>query len=274
MQPLVSIIMPLYNKELYVDEAVRSVIDQSYTNWELIIVNDGSTDSSLTIAKQLRDHRIILINQHNQGVSVARNVALKIMKGNFFCFLDADDILPPESIASRLQHFQKNATLVAVDGAVEVYDTFMHTQLRKWRPVTQGQVTRSLYRLTGDCFFGITWMIKIDHGKKYRFDEEMTHAEDLLFFAEISTTGNYGFVEQSVYKCRIVPNSAMTKTDALALGYQQYFKKATQLLGKHITLSDTLTLLIRIRKIIFITYFREQKKLKAFYYLITGNAYP
>jgi teichuronic acid biosynthesis glycosyltransferase TuaG len=274
MTALVSIIMPVFNAAPYVLQAIESALSQSYPHWELIIVNDGSTDDSEIKINAIQDERIRYFYQNNGGVSQARNKALEEMRGEYFCFLDADDVLPPESIASRLEYFQRNSTLVAVDGTVEVYDMFMHKQLRTWRPVTHGPVTRSLYRLTGDCFFGITWMIKIDHDKKYRFDEDMTHAEDLLFFAEISTTGNYGFVEQSVYKCRISPNSAMTKTDDLALGYQQYFKKATQLLVKHITLSDTLTLLIRIRKIIFLTYFREQKKLKALYYLIAGSAYP
>lgn len=271
MPALVSIIMPLYNKERYVEESIRSVLSQTYANWELIIVNDGSTDASLAVAEKIVDPRIILINQQNRGVSAARNTALKIMRGEFFCFLDADDTLPPESISCRVQHFLANQTLVAVDGTVEVYDTDMQSQVRNWSPVTRGDVTRTLYRLKGDCFFGVTWMIRTEKGKEYHFDEEVTHAEDLLFFVGIAIGGAYDFVDQSVYKCRIVPGSTMANIDGLAIGYKQYIKKATKLTLGHITLLDRLTLLIRIRKIIFITYLREQKILKAFYYLASGN---
>ncbi len=88
-----SVIMPLYNKGAYVEKAVRSVLEQTYPHYELIVVNDGSTDDSAVIAEDLLKDvpNARLINQENAGVAVARNNGVAEAKGDFVCFLDADD---------------------------------------------------------------------------------------------------------------------------------------------------------------------------------------
>jgi teichuronic acid biosynthesis glycosyltransferase TuaG len=95
MTKLVSIIMPVFNAGQFIEQAVQSVLDQTYGNWELLIVNDGSTDDSLHVVQKFNDERIFIFHQANRGVSAARNAGLANMRGEFFCFLDADDILPP-----------------------------------------------------------------------------------------------------------------------------------------------------------------------------------
>ena len=101
---LISIIMPAYNAEKYIARAIDSVINQSYGNWELIIVDDGSTDATPGIADDYatRDERINAIHQANYGVSVARNAGLNIAHGEFIAFLDADDVLTPDSLKIRI----------------------------------------------------------------------------------------------------------------------------------------------------------------------------
>ena len=88
-----SVIMPLYNKAAYVEKGIRSVLEQTYPHYELIVVNDGSTDASAVIAEELLKgvHNARLINQENAGVAVARNNGVAEAKGDFVCFLDADD---------------------------------------------------------------------------------------------------------------------------------------------------------------------------------------
>ncbi|QYS89019.1 glycosyltransferase family 2 protein [Flavobacterium davisii] len=87
-----SVIIPLYNKENYIYNTLTSVIDQSYSNFEIIIVNDGSTDKSLEIIQNINDSRIRIFNQQNKGVSSARNLGIKNAKGTLIAFLDADDL--------------------------------------------------------------------------------------------------------------------------------------------------------------------------------------
>lgn len=94
-KPLVSIIVPAYNVEKYIICCLDSILQQTYNNIEIIIVNDGSTDHTLEVAQQYqkRDTRITLINQQNSGVSESRNTALKCAKGDYILFVDADDWL-------------------------------------------------------------------------------------------------------------------------------------------------------------------------------------
>lgn len=88
-----SIILPAYNVEKYIEQAVNSVINQTYSNWELIIVNDGSTDSTLDILKRYKAKNIKVITTKNNGVAKARNLALKHATGDYIVFLDGDDFL-------------------------------------------------------------------------------------------------------------------------------------------------------------------------------------
>ena len=100
----VSIIMPTYNAEKYIQESINSVINQTYTNWELIIINDGSTDKTLEIIKenQLIDSRIKLINQINKKQAAARNAGFKIAKGDWIAIIDSDDLWMPDKLEIQL----------------------------------------------------------------------------------------------------------------------------------------------------------------------------
>lgn len=93
---MISIVMPLYNNEKEVQRAIASVLGQSYQNFELIIVNDGSTDNSLYVVQSLRDERITVIHQKNQGVSAARNIGIRAAKFGLIALLDADDEWEPD----------------------------------------------------------------------------------------------------------------------------------------------------------------------------------
>ena len=89
---MISVIIPLYNKEHFIRKTIQSVLNQSYTDYELIIINDGSTDNSLAVAKTFCDPRINIIDKKNGGVSSARNLGISVAKGEYISFLDADDI--------------------------------------------------------------------------------------------------------------------------------------------------------------------------------------
>ena len=98
--PLVSIIVPVYNVEEYLEECVNSIISQTYTNIEIILVDDGSTDNSGELCDKysLRDNRIEVIHKVNGGISDARNVGAKSAKGKYIYFIDSDDYIVSEAI--------------------------------------------------------------------------------------------------------------------------------------------------------------------------------
>src|SRR5690625_5076160 len=87
-----SVVIPLYNKELSIRNTLQSVLDQTFTDFEIVIVNDGSTDSSAAIVEEFTDPRIRLIHQENQGVSAARNKGIEEAKYDWIVFLDGDDL--------------------------------------------------------------------------------------------------------------------------------------------------------------------------------------
>lgn len=101
----VSIIAPVYNVSCYLDECIAGVISQSVNDWELILVDDGSTDGSDEICRRYAasDNRIRYIRQHNQGLSAARNAAIDIATGNYYFFLDGDDAIHPKTIERLLR---------------------------------------------------------------------------------------------------------------------------------------------------------------------------
>ena len=106
---LVSIIMPSYNTAPYIEETMQSVLNQTYTNWELIIVDDCSTDNTDEVLSRISDSRIrILKNDRNSGAAVSRNRALREAKGQWIAFLDSDDLWMPEKLEKQISFMEKN----------------------------------------------------------------------------------------------------------------------------------------------------------------------
>lgn len=112
MNPKVSILIPSYNYAKYIKFAIDSVLQQTYTNWELIIIDDGSTDSSVDIIKTYKDKRIKLYTQKNSGVTNTLNKAFELSTGEYLCFLDADDVYHPNKLQDQVEILRKGFDLV------------------------------------------------------------------------------------------------------------------------------------------------------------------
>lgn len=109
---MISVIVPVYNVERYMAKCIESVIAQTFTNWELILVDDGSSDDSLAICNRYaeQDDRITVVHQENQGVSSARNRGIDIAKGEYISFIDSDDYVTPTYLSDMVNH---NSDVVA-----------------------------------------------------------------------------------------------------------------------------------------------------------------
>src|SRR5699024_1725724 len=114
MNILVSIVVPIFNSEKYLDETISSILSQTYKNIELILVNDGSTDRSLEICTNYEktDERVFVVNQTNQGVSAARNKGIVYAKGEYIQFVDSDDIVDPRMTEKLVNKILKDSDLV------------------------------------------------------------------------------------------------------------------------------------------------------------------
>ena len=119
--PKVSIIVPVYNLEDYIEKTVASLLAQTYQNIEIVLIDDGSKDSSLAIIKELAitDDRIVYTTQPNGGAAKARNTGLSLATGDFITFVDGDDMLSPNTISDNIGYF--NGVLFSISNCVVDY---------------------------------------------------------------------------------------------------------------------------------------------------------
>lgn len=122
-QPIVSIILPVYNAEAFVVSAINSILQQSYRNFELIIINDGSTDATDTLLQPLLvDQRIRYINRENKGLIATLNEGIALAQGDYIARMDADDISLPERLATQLRYLEQHPKVAVVGSAYQVID--------------------------------------------------------------------------------------------------------------------------------------------------------
>jgi glycosyltransferase involved in cell wall biosynthesis len=119
--PLVSIIIPVYNSSSFLAETIQSAIVQTWPNKEIIIVDDGSTDNSVEIAKKFEGNYISVVRQENQGASAARNHGLRKANGKYIQYLDADDLLSPQKIELQVNVLEKHPFCVAIGPSIHFY---------------------------------------------------------------------------------------------------------------------------------------------------------
>ncbi|HLP10794.1 MAG TPA: glycosyltransferase family 2 protein [Flavobacteriales bacterium] len=122
MDPKISVVMPLYNKRPYVKEAIESVLNQSFGDFELIVVDDGSTDGSQDVIKTVNDKRLFFFqNEKNLGTAGNANKCIDLSKGKYIARLDADDLMTPGRLFQQLQLMEKNSDIGISSGAVEIF---------------------------------------------------------------------------------------------------------------------------------------------------------
>jgi glycosyltransferase involved in cell wall biosynthesis len=136
---MISVIIPLYNKEKYIYETIHSVICQTFTKFELLIINDGSTDSSLNILESIIDDRIKIFNKKNNGVSSARNYGIKKSIYHYVTFLDADDIIEPEYLSNivNLIHNYPNHFCFSTNYKFQKNNTIIFPRFRKINHISE-----------------------------------------------------------------------------------------------------------------------------------------
>ena len=151
--PAISVILPVYNVEAYVREAVESILAQSFADFELIIINDGSTDGSGSILRELaaRDARIVLVERPNEGAASARNKALEMARADLIALMDADDVAMPERFALQHARMIQEPELAILGSFIRFMDKAGNIiRLGKY-PLTPKATARDLGRGNGVC---------------------------------------------------------------------------------------------------------------------------
>ena len=128
MNPLITIIVPAYNVEKYIDRCINSIINQSYQNLQVIIVNDGSTDNTWEKCQRYEDKRIEIYKKENGGLSDARNYGLKFAKGEYVAFVDSDDWIDTSMISILYEVIRKYSVKIAVCEPYYAYDDHIYSR--------------------------------------------------------------------------------------------------------------------------------------------------
>lgn len=228
-QPLISVIMPALNAAPYIEEAIASVMAQHWQNWELIITDNGSSDATRDVISQFKDPRITMLLEPIRGVSRARNRAMEQMKGAYYCFLDADDRLPPKSLGARVRLLENDTNMLFADGGVDRWDHRTGELTPLFRPAFIGPPFSKLMELSPTVFFGPSWMIRRCPATEARFPEQISHGEDLAFYLSIARAGNYTYTSEVILHYRSGHGSAMSDIRALDKGYMDLYETAARL---------------------------------------------
>ncbi len=189
--PFVSVIMPVYNGERYIEQSIRSVIMQTYSNWELIVIDDFSSDSTAEIVKALckEDKRVRYVkNSQNIGTAKTRNRGLDLCKGDFVALLDSDDIWYPEKLEKQLALAESTEADI-VYCSYGIIDEYGEKLCNDFIVPETTTYEKTLIRSVISCSTALFTRNIVD---KYRFRTDYYH-EDLIMWIEMMRDGNRAF---------------------------------------------------------------------------------
>ena len=207
-RPIVSVILPVYNVEKYLEQCLDSIINQSLKEIEIICVDDGSTDSSLEILKRYEkaDARIKVISQKNGGAGAARNTGMEVAEGEYYSFLDSDDFFEPDMLEAAWHEITlRNADFVVfrsdqyyeeTDEFKQVNWTLREKEIPPYFPITHRNLTGNIFK----TFVGWAWdkLYKAEFVKKHhlRFQEQRTSNDMLFVFSALVLAERMAIVDK------------------------------------------------------------------------------
>lgn len=243
---MISVVIPLYNKETLISNTLSTVLIQSYQDYEVIVVDDGSTDNSVAEVEKVQDPRIRLIRQQNAGVSVARNRGVEAAKGDLIAFLDADDEWKPEYLATQYHLFQKypECSVFACnyefrDVSGKVTPTLIHKL-----PFVGEDGILSNYFEVASCSHPPLWTSAVMVKKQAMqaiggFPVGVTSGEDLLTWARLSINDHIAFCKRSLaiynlgegYDYTHLPPRRQDRNDPVGKSLLQLYKSHPSVIG-------------------------------------------
>jgi glycosyltransferase involved in cell wall biosynthesis len=196
---LISVIIPLYNKKDSVKRALDSILNQTYTPLEIIVVNDGSTDGSERIVAEL-DHLLIrLVHQDNAGVSAARNTGIELSKGDWIAFLDADDFWEKDFLYETCKIQEQYATSSLIFSGYRIFDNYKYYDVKKPLNIGRG-ICNNYFELAVKCsppiFTGASVVKKSAILEVDCFNTCVTNGEDLLVWAKLNAHFEIVFIDK------------------------------------------------------------------------------
>jgi len=210
MSGLVSINLCCYNSEKYLRETLDSILNQTYTNWELIVINDGSKDSTESIiVDYIREgYPITYRYQCNMGLGYARNEALKLSQGEYIAFIDHDDIWLPEKLEKQIPLFKKDDRIGIVASNAIKFDNYGKKALFSKGKWGRGHVFKEFLGYYDLCLSSVVIRKAVLNEMNEYFDSRFRHIEDAEFFTRLAYRWHFDYVEEVLVKLRIHAESS------------------------------------------------------------------
>ncbi len=207
----ISVIIPVYNADRFLDQCIESVLHQTDSFYEVILVDDGSNDSSPAICDEWasKDPRIMVSHRENRGVSASRNFGMEMSTGDYICFLDADDILP-ETALKDLRDALRHSTMPISVGAVMQFYPNGNTKTAEKRPASGDIPTEEFLRQMIPYRIQYSWgklykreILKDTNGEWLHFREDLYQSEDVEWLTRVLVNvPGVNYTEQIVYQYR------------------------------------------------------------------------
>lgn len=210
-KPLVSVIMPAYNVEQFVENATESILNQTYPNFEFIIVDDKSSDATFDILQSFKkkDKRIVLIkNQKNIGVSKSLNRALRLAKGKYIIRMDADDWSYPKRFELQIKLMENNPDVVVSGSFIEVCDSQLRTKYIRKYNLDDKSIRKHIFRYSPFAHPATIWKTEVLNKELY--NEAINVSQDYELYFRVGKIGKFMNLDKPLLKLRMHKRSLST----------------------------------------------------------------
>ncbi|MNH58444.1 putative glycosyltransferase EpsE [compost metagenome] len=216
-EPLVSVIIPVYNCEQYINTAVKSIVEQSYKNLEIIIIDDGSTDSTWDILTELKRHdkRIVTYrNKENLKIVGTLNLGIEKSNGIYIARMDGDDYREVDSIKQQVSYLEGHSDIVIVGGAIDVCDSEMNVINHRQYPADDSEIRAKIFRYNPFAHPAVVMRKSALVDTPYL----LNWAEDYDLYFRLGNKGKFANLPATVLKLRTHPSSISQSK----VSYQEY----------------------------------------------------
>jgi len=203
--PVVSVLMPVFNGGEYLEEAVESILNQKFQNFEFFIIDDGSTDSSLKILRQYarQDPRIRLISRENRGLTFTLNELLSYARGELVARMDADDVALPERFSRQIAYLRENSEVVCVGSAYQMIDSRGRYLTTLMPPQTDEEIQQLILGGHGAINHPVAMMRRAAVNSVGGYNSEYDLAEDLDLWLRLGEVGKLANLTDVLLKYRL-----------------------------------------------------------------------
>ena len=203
--PKISVIMPVYNGDKYLKEAVDSILNQTFSDFEFIIIDDGSTDNTEQIIKSYDDKRILYIkNEQNLGVAESLNKGLDMAKGEYIARMDADDISLPERFEKQLQYMERHKNIAVCGSSIECFGAVKNK--RSTAPCGKKKIRLSLLIKSGVFHPTVIMRRSIIEKEHYRYNAYYDKVEDFELWTRVAVKYRINNIKEVLLRYRIHSN--------------------------------------------------------------------